>query len=347
MKLSVISNFPPPIGGIAVKAAELSSSLQKYTTIDVTRYDLKTTREGALRSIFDVPKMFLFVLRESSRSDATIFIASKRRIKLIGMPLILISRLLNLKVIIVPAGGTFQKDVYSDNFLRKWVAKKVLMYSDIVLTETKSMTANLKEIGHSNVMYFPNVRTPYNVGEKLSNSADSFVYVGQISREKGVLDILDSVRYLSVVPKIHLYGPFSSADIERKVNKKLDYENVSYKGIVHPRKIYETLSEYDVIILPSYYHDEGQPGILVESLMCGLPAITTSQGAIQDVINAECGEFVESQSPIQIAEKIEHITSDDEYFLELQNGAVKRSKKFSSRQWAPKLEMAIYNLFNS
>jgi glycosyltransferase involved in cell wall biosynthesis len=58
---------------------------------------------------------------------------------------------------------------------------------------------------------------------------------------------------------------------------------------------------------------EGHPWVLVEAMAAGLPIISTDQGAItESVIDGVNGFIVDSNNPLQIAEKLEYLMDHPE-----------------------------------
>ena len=64
-------------------------------------------------------------------------------------------------------------------------------------------------------------------------------------------------------------------------------------------------SNADLFVYPSFYPRENQPLVLIESMMFGLPIITTKWRAIPDmIVEGKNGYLVETHSPMKIADKV-------------------------------------------
>lgn len=49
----------------------------------------------------------------------------------------------------------------------------------------------------------------------------------------------------------------------------------SYRGVLQPHEVVQTLQQYDALVFPTHYEGEGCPGILVEALSAPLPIIAS------------------------------------------------------------------------
>ena len=93
-------------------------------------------------------------------------------------------------------------------------------------------------------------------------------------------------------------------------------------------------SEHDVLVLPSYWEVEGHPGIIIESLQCGVPVISTKWSGIPEVVQHEkSGLLVTPKSVSAVKSAIHRMIGDPELYRELCNGAHARGEFFRSRVW--------------
>lgn len=124
--------------------------------------------------------------------------------------------------------------------------------------------------------------------EKTSKLTE-FISVCRLSIEKGIFDLLDSVRMLKDISKdFHLSiigdGPLKSELNEYLVKEDLS-QFVSLLGYKKPSEVSLLLRSHDVFVLPSYA--EGLPVSIMEAMACGLAVISSSI--------AGCSEIVEHQ----------------------------------------------------
>ncbi len=115
------------------------------------------------------------------------------------------------------------------------------------------------------------------------------LFLGQVGRRKGVLDLLDATARL--LAKGHdvmvtIAGPDQqpgerAAAMRRATERSLG-ALARIPGAVLGEELYAQLAEHDLFVLPSY--NEGIPAVLYEAGAFGLPVVTTPVGAIPDLI---------------------------------------------------------------
>jgi glycosyltransferase involved in cell wall biosynthesis len=118
------------------------------------------------------------------------------------------------------------------------------------------------------------------------------LFVGQVGRRKGVLDLLDATARLlaqGLDVTVTIVGPDQQpgerdAAIQHAARRSLG-ALATFPGAVHGDALYALFREHDVFVLPSY--NEGIPAVLYEAGAFGLPVVTTPVGAIPDLIGHE------------------------------------------------------------
>jgi glycosyltransferase involved in cell wall biosynthesis len=110
----------------------------------------------------------------------------------------------------------------------------------------------------------------------------TFGYLGAISEEKGIGDLLQA--FSSVCDKndarLVLAGRGRENDV-KKLKKRAAGKAVEFTGFVPPENVYR---QADVMVLPSRWH-EPQSRILIEAPIYGLPVIGTMRGGTTEIIN--------------------------------------------------------------
>ncbi len=78
-------------------------------------------------------------------------------------------------------GGNFIALYENSNYINKKILFYSLKYSDIIFFETKYIIKYCKKIfpNHNNVLWFPNIRSPYKFNQKL-NYKKKFVFMSHI-----------------------------------------------------------------------------------------------------------------------------------------------------------------------
>lgn len=159
------------------------------------------------------------------------------------------------------------------------------------------------------------------------------LFVGRLLKEKGVYEIIDSIDELrKEIPNIHLSivgdGP-EFTNIQEKISSLDLCSEISLVGEIKHPEIFNYYKNSDLFVFPGH-GPEGFPTVLSESMVSGLPIITTPVYGIKDRLkeNINC-LFVEPKSPTQIAEAISRLINDPELYREIRENNLEEIKKYS------------------
>ena len=190
-----------------------------------------------------------------------------------------------------------QKQVYYwaiGSGLMSWIKEgaisiKTCKYMKRIIAESPSMVKELEGMGLDNVEYMPNMKPVVNVKGDKTDDKVNFVFLSRILEEKGCFLITDVCKKLNAAGflgnfTVSFYGDVSKAP--EFLHLIEDLPNVKYKGILDltSKLGYEELSSYSVFLFPTYYANEGFPGVLMDALMSGLPIIATDWKYNLDVV---------------------------------------------------------------
>jgi len=145
------------------------------------------------------------------------------------------------------------------------------------------------------------------------------LFLGTISRRKGVLDLVTAIRLLQErgVGGWELDVVGGAAEVGEEEAGSLREAFVaaglgsSLLGPLHGPALNSRLTAADVFVLPSHW--EGQPIAMLEAMATGLPIVATRVGAIPDVVGHEVeGLLVEPHEPEALADVLERLITDGE-----------------------------------
>lgn len=154
-------------------------------------------------------------------------------------------------------------------FLRKTDA--IVVLSKKIADEARSI-----KIEENKLKYIPNCvnfnRFNFEKGNngKLSKNGKKYIFVGAISKRKGILDLLLALeQYNGEKILFSFIGPLYDVDYFNNrlnlINSK-GYIDIEYYGSVNDPERF--LKKHDCLILPSY--NEGMPNVALEAMACGL-----------------------------------------------------------------------------
>jgi glycosyltransferase involved in cell wall biosynthesis len=178
-----------------------------------------------------------------------------------------------------------------------------LKKSDANFFETHYLVNRFKCFNH-NTYWFPNVRKKPNT-PRSGKYKKRFIFIGSITKEKGIMELLYASNLLDDSYVIDLYGPIA-ADF-----RSFDFSpyRAVYQKALQPNHILETLRQYDVLILPSYR--EGYPGVIIEALSLGIPIIATKLEGIKEMIDEKCGIFIPPQNTEDIKNSVLYFNEEN------------------------------------
>ncbi|MGI4022318.1 MAG: glycosyltransferase family 4 protein [Janthinobacterium lividum] len=119
-----------------------------------------------------------------------------------------------------------------------------------------------------------------------------FLYVGRLSKEKGIMLLLSVFSSCGYQIKIAGNGPLKN----EVINYSSKYPNIEFLGSLNKTEVFDLLQNCTALIFPSIWY-EGMPLTIIESFACGTPVISSKLGAMETMIIAEYnGLHFESQN---------------------------------------------------
>lgn len=166
---------------------------------------------------------------------------------------------------------------------------------------------------------------PYPVEETVN-----FVFISRIMKEKGIDQYLDAavaIRKKHPNTRFHICG-FCEQAYETRIAELSENGTVVYHGMVDD--IREILKETHCTVHPTFY-PEGLSNVLLESLACARPIITTNRPGCREVIDDGVNGYVvnerDSADLIEKIEKFLQLTDEQKREMGLQ-GRIKVEREF-------------------
>jgi len=144
------------------------------------------------------------------------------------------------------------------------------------------------------------------------------LFVGYVTRVKGVLDLVKAVSLLSqkTAWKLNIVGSSSSEpetlnELKRIISDMGLEGKVQLHGRVEKDRLQGLYQSADIFILPSYW--EGYGIVFIEAMSMGLPIISTTAGAIPEVVtHHKTGLLVEAGDIQGLSKSIERLINSSE-----------------------------------
>jgi glycosyltransferase involved in cell wall biosynthesis len=242
-------------------------------------------------------------------------------------------KLLRKKVLLMPGGiaskgYSIRRDPLSKFFsllsiLNFGLADRLVIYSYSLIKEASLAKYHRKTIiMHEHFVDF----TAFTIAKAIDERPNAVGYIGRLSAEKGVLNLVDAMPLVREKKTgIHLTvcgdGELADQVVKRIKNGGLEDITNFTKWIPH-EEVPRYLNDIKLLVLPSI--TEGMPNILLEAMACGTPVLSTSVGAVPDIIkDCETGFLLESNNPTHIADKIIALLNNPELLSKVSVNAYK------------------------
>jgi glycosyltransferase involved in cell wall biosynthesis len=177
------------------------------------------------------------------------------------------------------------------------LSKKIVVYSERLIKEWNlEKYKNKILIGHRHYINFEN----FSITKPFSQRDNIIGYIGRLSEEKGILNFVSALPgILQENNNLKIYiigdGPLNDQIRANLVQSNI-LKNVILTGWIPHNELTHYLNELRVLILPS--NTEGLSNIMLESMACGTPVLSTPVGAIPDFItDGKTGFLMENNSP--------------------------------------------------
>lgn len=328
-KCNVIGVFPPPYGGATVKCKLFNEILQNngYCTYIIDIYEINRKKQKVFPIFFECIKAFC-------SKEPIIYCLDSKRLNVITL-------LQNLfafsfpRTTVVAVGGAF-----NEVLLELPSLKERLKRVGNIWVETEGLKEQLRNMGFKNIEFFPNPKSEQgSCRPQMSDPREplKILYFSQISREKGVGDIIDLVELLekdkTVSFEMDFYGHVEeNFDLEFQKFLRRS-KNVKYCGIYDSTKqdLYSKLNEYDVLLFPTHWNTEGVPGILVEAKMAGLAIIASDRSYNSEIVRTEKmeGILLYQDYVKEMFEAIKKLSAERGYLMEIKEASYQSRERYA------------------
>ncbi len=290
MNILMVGPLPPPIGGISVSFHILVDELRRRSDVSIQVVDFSHIRRQSCCAAVGFITLVHAMLNKAKSCDVITLSCASTALPSLGLLLVLLAKWYSKPLIIRKAAGL---DYAAIGRIRGAIAHFVVQQVDLYLAQTKALVALARQRGLNKVAWFPTHRP---LPDKAKNPVTEatrcrrFVFIGQVREHKGIREILAAAERFEQDIQVDIYGPvFQDIGTDLAGERR----HVTYRGVLSQDQVTAVLQQHDIFLLPSKHAPEGYPGAIVEALAAGLPVITTRLGGIPEIVDEECGLFVE------------------------------------------------------
>ena len=324
MNILFASPYKGNTGGIAQWAENIisyyKSKKDNDCELDVLPMNYSTQQNAGIgknliQRIYSGVRTYTKVLTElnkrfSSKHYNILHISSSASISLVKDYLMIkMAKRYNVKPIIHFHFGRIPQLRQNDNWEWKLLHKVAKMATAVILMDETSYNT-LKSTGLSNIHLVPNplgckIRELADTSNVVERDERTITFVGHIVRTKGVFELVEACKDIPNI-KVRLIGPVVDNIKSELINLSEGADWLSFVGQIPVEDVIKEMQSCGIFVLPTY--TEGFPNVILESMACRCPIITTPVGAIPEMLQIHsehpCGVCVEPQNVSQLRDAI-------------------------------------------
>ncbi|KZX17379.1 putative teichuronic acid biosynthesis glycosyltransferase TuaC [Methanobrevibacter cuticularis] len=354
MKIAMVGQFPPHIGGVGVHIHSLAKKLVKngdevfvitYPHKNIENIDginvigTKGPNIGGLRSLFFVLFGTIQLINTIRKYD--IDIIHGHYLYPAGLVAVL-AGIFTKKQVYVTSHGSDMFCLYPQHKFMQPILKFVLKHADVILAVSEALKEEILKVNIPNIenktkiywnsvdvdKFHPNEKAKFKKELKIPANQPMILFVGNIIKRKNVVTLLKAKQLMKENCTLVVVG---GGPLLNKLKKRVCDEKIANVIFTGPRNDIENIiPSADLLILPSYSESFGL--VLIEALACGKPVIGSNVGGIKEIITKDVGLLIDPKNPKDLANAIDLILSDDELRSKFKLNARKRAMDFAEAE---------------
>ena len=350
MKIAMVGQFPPHVGGVGVHVHTLSKQLvSEGHEVYVITYPHKDIKDiDGIHVIgtkgLNIPGVRGMMFKMNAKR-ALNDLLEKEDIDIIhghylfpaGAAAVEVGKEHGIKTY-VTAHGSDMFELYKTQPLMRSTLKKVLRDADGVFAVSNALRHEIIATGVQGISNKTKLCwNSVDINKFSSKKNDSFkkenkledkpivLFIGNLIKRKNVDSLLEAKKIANSDYYLVIVGDGPQF---KKLNKKVQDEGIRDVIFTGSRNDVENIiPSCDVLVLPSFSESFGL--VLIEALACGKPVIGSDVGGITEIINDDVGLLVNPNKVSSIAEAIDKIINDEDFRLILSLNARNRAMDFS------------------
>lgn len=197
---------------------------------------------------------------------------------------------------------------------------------NLIITATSKIKDKFSNINKSiDINNYPLIEELTSLQEQdITNKYDEIVYVGAISRIRGIIPLVKALEFLPEI-KLNLIGKFNEDALEKEVKELEGWKQVNFFGFLNRDEALSIMKKSKIGIvtfLDVPNHVESQPNKMFEYMSQSLPIITSNFELWKEIVEGNnCGICVNPEKPNEIANAVNFILKDKENLITYGNNA--------------------------
>ncbi|MFW6271767.1 MAG: glycosyltransferase family 4 protein [Desulfosalsimonas sp.] len=223
----------------------------------------------------------------------------------------------------------FEKKIDGSTFLMTWM-KRTFLKADHIIVLYSEFKNKLRHWGYTGPVSLGSTIVDESLvqgvdfeslsGARKAIEGINILYLGNVSRDKGVWKILKAYEHLrsqNWIKDLKCIMAGEGQELEAlKSHARDNGLDIDFPGYVREKQKAEAFKNSHVYVFPSAH--EGMPTSVLEAMAFGLPIITTRVGGVPDFFEeGKMGFFLDSRDPEHIAEKISYLLDRPELMQQM------------------------------
>lgn len=305
-RVLMIGPFPKPVSGVSLANKNVFKILEESQSFCVDFINTSFSQFEENLGVFSIKKTLSSLsknlyLYKIIGSDIVYITPGQTFFGVIKYsPFILLSSWLNKELIFHIHGNHLRNEYDSLSASRKKIFHYLLSKGSKGIVLSESLRRNLSPFLNSkDIFVIPNFAEDYLIDSNIKSNFTELriVFLSNLMKEKGILNLLDSLKKLEStgIP----YSAKLAGHIDPKTKKEIfdavkDLKNTVYLGVVEGMEKKGMLDWGNVFVLPTFYKMEGQPISILEAMATENVIITTKIDGIKEIVKQnENGFFID------------------------------------------------------
>lgn len=229
--------------------------------------------------------------------------------------------------VIFDAHEDLPKQILAKPYLNKISAKIISIFAkyyeiyickklDYIVTATPAIRDKFSKFSNNvaDINNYPLLGELTPLNKEWSCIKDEVVYVGGISKIRGIEQAVDALSLLKTSTRLNLVGSFGEQITYKNVQNKIGWQFINELGQLDRSEVKTVLQRSVaglVTFLPVPNHIDAQPNKMFEYMSAGIPVIGSNYPLWRSIIEGNnCGLCVDPENPIEIAEAIDRLIVD-------------------------------------
>lgn len=343
-RILVYGQIPPPYHGTNVMSEFLLRALVNLG------YNAKLTEKVFSKEIEEVNKItFIKLFRFFStlfrftknilifRPNLIIFFISATKVGLIAEFIFqFLSRIFHIPYVLYLHSKGYM-NIYSESSIWRMIIPAIFRPVAACFILGDILKEDIKYFYAGKIYILPNCYNNFQAREqeKVAGSSIKILFLSNLTEKKGLFTLIKSIsEVISELKNVRfiIAGPWQDDYLKEKtsilVNQNRLQGFISFLGPIHGKEKDDLFFSSDIFVFPTNYPFETGGLVSLEAMRAGLPVITTSIGALPEiVIDGETGFIIPPENPVILAEKIKLLISNSD--LRKQMG-IKGQQRFNN-----------------